>query len=618
MKTYALVLSALLVASMLCFGGCAPPMALPTATLEASPVEEALEPPEAVIAALHAALSHISADLADQAPPSAPAWTAAFIESGDLVGAGGYEFVAGTWRATVTYPVVRPDLVVYTVLIKSPEARRQWEVKVDAEGLVIPETPAAEVSPAPEVVRAALDAALNYLLHVHGEQAPPSDLTWMATFIESEDLVGTGGYEFLAGDWKATITYPVTRPDMVVYAVVIGNDSGNFQWQGVVDASGQVNEDFAPSDSSAAVAWYGYVVSTPSGAQFDDFIVLMPEGTGEVGIEGATDDVAAEIESLRDMDEPGKYAHFWGTLSCDVIDYGGCQLLVDRLRVDGPGPFFPDDVVEAWEGVIVSGPPGPRSGGDDYLQLAGEFSLQYGIDALVNSELADQLESLRDTGVIVRVWGTLGAGVPDWNGTQIRVNQIDAVTPDQKLITTSSRPAVAWYGYVLSTPFGAQFDDYLVLMPEGSGEIGIEGATDDVAAEIEALHDMDEPGKYAHFWGTLSCEVIDYGGCQLLVDRLRVDGPGPFFADDVVEGWEGVIVNGPPGPRSGGDDYLQLAGEFSLQYGIDALANSELADQLESLRDTGTTVRVWGTLSAGVPDWNGTQIRTTRIVTVAQ
>jgi hypothetical protein len=168
---------------------------------------------------------------------------------------------------------------------------------------------------------------------------------------------------------------------------------------------------------------------------------------------------------------------------------------------------------------------------------------------------------------------------------------------------------------VVSTPSGAQYDDYLVLMPEGTGEIGVEGVDEAVEAEIVALRDREEPGKHAHFWGTLLCDVPDVGGCQLLVTRLRVDGPGPFFDPDPVEGWEGTIVSGPPGPRSGGDDYLVVAGPFPIEYGIGS-TDPDVAAELESLRDTGTTVRVWGEISAGVIDWNATQIRVTRVEVV--
>jgi hypothetical protein len=183
-----------------------------------------------------------------------------------------------------------------------------------------------------------------------------------------------------------------------------------------------------------------------------------------------------------------------------------------------------------------------------------------------------------------------------------------AVPPED----TIGQLVVAWYGYVVGLPAGSQFDDYLVLIPEGVGEIGVEGADEAVEAQIVALRDRPEPGKYANFWGNLSCDVLDYGGCQLLVTRLRVDGPGPFFLPDPVEGWEGTLVSGPPGPRSGGDDYLVLAGDFPIQYGVDSL-DPALHSQLESLRDTGTVIRVWGELSAGGMDWNATQIQVTRL-----
>jgi Tol biopolymer transport system component/putative hemolysin len=194
------------------------------------------------------------------------------------------------------------------------------------------------------------------------------------------------------------------------------------------EAPVQVTETSAPSAQPLAVAWYGYVASTPEGAQFDDYLVLLPEGAGrEIGIEGADETVQAEIVALRDQGEPGKYANFWGTLNCDVPDYGGCQLLVTRLRVGGPGPFFDPDPVEGWQGTIVGAPypEGPRSGGDDYLVvLIDGIPIEYGIHSL-DDTLAAQIESLRDTGTVVRVWGQINAGVPDWNATQIQVDRLE-------------------------------------------------------------------------------------------------------------------------------------------------------------------------------------------------
>lgn len=182
---------------------------------------------------------------------------------------------------------------------------------------------------------------------------------------------------------------------------------------------------------------------------------------------------------------------------------------------------------------------------------------------------------------------------------------------------------VGWMGYIVNTPEGAQFDDYVIILPENQvGEFGIEGKSEDVEAQIVALRDREEPGKYAHFWGTLTCEVIDYGGCQLLVEMLRVDGPGEFFDPEIVHGWEGTIVSlsydepGAPQP----DDSFILAGEYPVQYGIDSAISAEsgerdLAEVILALRDSGTPVRIWGEVLCGVPDAGGCSIQVYKIET---
>jgi hypothetical protein len=178
------------------------------------------------------------------------------------------------------------------------------------------------------------------------------------------------------------------------------------------------------------------------------------------------------------------------------------------------------------------------------------------------------------------------------------------------------QPAVAWYGYIASTPAGSQFDDYLVVLPGGTAEVGITGADAAIEAEIVAMRDMvDGPGKHAHFWGKLTCPVLDYGGCELVVNRIRAEGPGAFSDPDPVEGWEGTIYSGPPGPRSGGDDAFVLLGDVNIWYGIWS-ADTDINIQLENLRDTGTVIRVWGEVIAGIPDWNGTQIQVSRFEVV--
>jgi putative hemolysin len=181
---------------------------------------------------------------------------------------------------------------------------------------------------------------------------------------------------------------------------------------------------------------------------------------------------------------------------------------------------------------------------------------------------------------------------------------LNPVTPS----TEETPRAVAWYGYVTSSERG----DRLTLYPQGAGELALLGDEDEHQEQIAALRDKPEPGRNAHFWGMIDC---DAGECKLIADRIRVDGPGPFFAPEPVQGWQGTLIAMGTEPGSGPDDAFVLAGDWPLHYGVWS-EDPTLAAQLESLRDTGRAFRIWGELTAGVPDANGTQIVVTRIETL--
>ncbi|MBN1260537.1 MAG: DUF333 domain-containing protein, partial [Anaerolineae bacterium] len=161
-----------------------------------------------------------------------------------------------------------------------------------------------------------------------------------------------------------------------------------------------------------------------------------------------------------------------------------------------------------------------------------------------------------------------------------------------------------WLGHVVSTPAGAQYDDYLVLAND-AGTVGLSGATPEIEVAIVALRDKEEPGKDAHFWGTLACDVPDYGGCQLRVTQVRVGAT--MTAAEPVAGWEGAVIANPPGAQF--DDVFVLAGDYPMGFGLSA---RDLEDQIAALRDTGTIIKVWGVLRTGVPDAYGAQIEVTR------
>ena len=470
------------------------------------------------------------------------------------------------------------------------------------------ETPRGEANQ----VRTTRDLTLAYVGGRYSDEAPPLGLTWVEEDVTPEGLVGSITYQYSAEDWVVTISYQVVAPDSVIYQVVVSNQSTEFQWQGTVDAAGQVAETLAPSAGQAVVGWLGRIVSLPADAQFDDYLALEPEGAGEIGLTGADNTVAAQIQMLRDSTT---YAHFWGTLNCPVLDYGGCQLVVTRLREDRPGPAFDTDPVEGWEGTIVGYPPGSQF--DDYFRLAGDFPVGYGIDS-PNPVLDAQLQGLRDTGTIIRVWGELSCPAIAYPyGTGIVVNHIEVVgeppaptpTPAPTPVESTTEPVLDWVGVIVSNPPGSQFDDYFQRQIVTGDQYGIESLDPDIQAQIVALRDT---GTTVYVWGTLYHNVPDFNATQIQVIRLEVpEAPEPpEITEEPVEGWIGTIVKLPIFTQF--DTYFER--NDGERFGIEAMdVDPTIRQQIEDYRWTGALVQVWGRLVTHILDFEGRQIQVERI-----
>jgi len=90
------------------------------------------------------------------------------------------------------------------------------------------------------------------------------------------------------------------------------------------------------------------------------------------------------------------------------------------------GGYMPPGTAEEiadWWGVIKSTQPGAQY--DDYFerQDLGQI-IYFGIDSM-DPGVKSQIEALRDSGKIVHLYGTLLSNVPDYNGSQIRVDRIE-------------------------------------------------------------------------------------------------------------------------------------------------------------------------------------------------
>lgn len=176
--------------------------------------------------------------------------------------------------------------------------------------------------------------------------------------------------------------------------------------------------------SEDVIAWYGRVVSSGMAVPAESKLLIAPEGTGEVFVTGVDGEIESLIVSIRDKEPPANKANFWGHLDCPTAET--CLLTVTQIRIDSPGVFLAPEPVEGWEGTIITTRTEPGSGGDDCLVVSGMFEIGYGLWSM-DEAVNQQIEALRDTGQVVRIWGEMVAGIPDWNGTQIQVNRIEVV-----------------------------------------------------------------------------------------------------------------------------------------------------------------------------------------------
>lgn len=603
MKSRWMLVGLFLFVSLAVLCACESPPSRPTeippfvpSTPTAAPVEPTVGPaevdtraPDTALTARDQALAFVRDRYGDKAPSADAQWAERRMTPQGLLGAETYQYTAQDWVLTISYPVVLPELTTYRVVLANASTGFQWQGEVDAAGNVSEAGEAIAESADP--VMAARDAALAYLRQEHGPDAPSEDMTWTRTRTTPEGVVGSETYEYRSGHWVVTVSYPVVPLDKTVYKVLASNQKTGFQWEGQVAADGAVTETLAPVTGQPVVGWFGQVVSLPQGAQFDDYLVLTPEGVGELGLTGVDADTEAQIAALRDSD---KYAHFWGTLTSDAPDYAGYQLIVTRLRLDEADPASEADPVEGWEGTIWS--TAEMAQYDDYFALAGGFAVRFGIESS-DPALAAQLETLRDTQMPVRVWGRLTCGGMDVNACQISVIAVAVVGEPPAEAPTAVN---AWVGTIKPLPAGSEYDDYFER--EDGQRFGIASVDEDMQRRIGAVRTA---GARVRVWGQLLSDVADVEGRQIQLERYELLQEAP---STTIEGWVGKIVAMAPGAEY--DDYFER--DDGERYGIDT-PDPKLAIRLETLRDGGDQVRVWGELLSNVPDVEGRQILVTEV-----
>jgi hypothetical protein len=131
MKGKMMYLGTLLLVSALVISGCNGA----SSALEPTPAGQSSRPSDPV-GARDAALAYLAEKYGSEAPVAGLVWIEAHTKPAGLVGGESYEYTAGDWLIAISYPVVAPENVVYTIAVSNATTSFRWEGRVDAQGQV--------------------------------------------------------------------------------------------------------------------------------------------------------------------------------------------------------------------------------------------------------------------------------------------------------------------------------------------------------------------------------------------------------------------------------------------------------------------------------------------------
>ena len=138
-KTRLFAVIALLGLIVIVFGACSEPTPSPTpSTPTETAIQNAVEARDAALAFLQTA----SADI----PGSDADWQETDTTTPGLIGGVQKQYTTDEWTIGVAYNVVRPDQVIYDVVISSVKHSLHWEGQVKADGTIDEISPLKEMS----------------------------------------------------------------------------------------------------------------------------------------------------------------------------------------------------------------------------------------------------------------------------------------------------------------------------------------------------------------------------------------------------------------------------------------------------------------------------------------
>jgi serpin B len=243
-------LGVLLVVLALILSACGPATDEPIPAPTAPSGQESEQIPDAA-GARDVALLYIAEKYSDQAPPSDLTWGGGRTTPEGLVGSETYEYVAGDWEVTITYPTAAPEDVIYRAMVVNHATGFQWEGEL-GEGRVM-NVFSVLMGSEPQIPdpTQARDAALAYVAEAYPDEAPFLDLVWSKDDTTPQGLVGRSEFRYAVEDWVVTVSFNLVAPQNMIYEIGVSNETTGFHWEGEVDARGQVTEMAGPAGQPA-------------------------------------------------------------------------------------------------------------------------------------------------------------------------------------------------------------------------------------------------------------------------------------------------------------------------------------------------------------------------------
>jgi hypothetical protein len=203
--------------------------------------EDAISPAAAtdVIDARSAVLDYLRNTNPD-APPASLSWVDESPTNTGLPGWTESRFAADDWVMVIGVAVIAPEARRYEVSVTNPVAQFDWEGRV---------YPTGEVAEGSKAVLGVCDTAVAHIEEHYPDSGISSAMAWAGGRTTSEGLVGSESYAYSAEQWQINISSPVVAPEAVLHQVAVHNPTIGFDWEGTVDAAGQIAETVIPDGS---------------------------------------------------------------------------------------------------------------------------------------------------------------------------------------------------------------------------------------------------------------------------------------------------------------------------------------------------------------------------------